>query len=294
MTVCAVVVTYNRRALLLECLQALAEQSVPVDRVILIDNASTDQTRQAVEAAQSTARFPFKLDYCRLDSNGGGAGGFYEGVRRATLDPRPDWLWLMDDDAEPTPTCLEALLAAPERETYGFLAPQIIHKETGREEAYHQKIRFDLIRIKEIHKPVGSSSTSLEANAFVGVLINAEAIAKVGLPDPSYFIWFDDADYTYRISRFFKPGIFIPGARIFHKDQLFSKHAHNWKHVFGLRNRIRFYKKFSPLPGILVLSLKAFKHALVFLMTGQPYAARVLMRELFFGNCEIEISRLRQ
>jgi GT2 family glycosyltransferase len=128
----------------------------------------------------------------------------------------------------------------------------------------------------------------------VGVLINAQAVQKVGLPDPSYFIWFDDADYTYRISRFFKPGLFVSQATIFHKDQIFQNDSDNWKHVFGLRNRIRFYKKFAPIPGILVLSGKALKHTAVFLSKHQVYAAKTLILELLVGKTEIEIAKLKQ
>jgi len=43
-TVCAVVVTYNRKKLLLECLEAIRRQTRPVQGIYLIDNASTDGT----------------------------------------------------------------------------------------------------------------------------------------------------------------------------------------------------------------------------------------------------------
>jgi len=42
--VIAVVVTHNRKKLLAECLSALARQSRPPDRVVVVDNASTDGT----------------------------------------------------------------------------------------------------------------------------------------------------------------------------------------------------------------------------------------------------------
>jgi len=44
-SICAVVATFNRKALLTECLTALLRQSRPLDEIILIDNASTDGTR---------------------------------------------------------------------------------------------------------------------------------------------------------------------------------------------------------------------------------------------------------
>ncbi len=42
--VCAVVVTYNRKELLIECLESLKEQSRTLDAILIIDNASTDGT----------------------------------------------------------------------------------------------------------------------------------------------------------------------------------------------------------------------------------------------------------
>ena len=43
-TICAVVVTYNRKELLIECLESLKEQSRTLDAILIIDNASTDGT----------------------------------------------------------------------------------------------------------------------------------------------------------------------------------------------------------------------------------------------------------
>jgi len=43
-SVCAVVVTYNRKNLLIECLEALRKQTRPIQGIYLIDNASTDGT----------------------------------------------------------------------------------------------------------------------------------------------------------------------------------------------------------------------------------------------------------
>jgi rhamnopyranosyl-N-acetylglucosaminyl-diphospho-decaprenol beta-1,3/1,4-galactofuranosyltransferase len=79
--VVAVVVTYNRKRLLVDCLEALARQSHPVERVILVDNASTDGTEEHVRASGVAERVP--VDYMRLARNGGGAEGFHFGVREA-------------------------------------------------------------------------------------------------------------------------------------------------------------------------------------------------------------------
>ena len=86
----AVVVTHNRRELLLACLRALARQSRAVDGVTVVDNASTDGTREALSASGLGEQLT--LGYLRLARNGGGAEGFHYGVSAALpdeLDARP-------------------------------------------------------------------------------------------------------------------------------------------------------------------------------------------------------------
>ncbi|MEA2272653.1 MAG: rhamnopyranosyl-N-acetylglucosaminyl-diphospho-decaprenol beta,3/1,4-galactofuranosyltransferase, partial [Solirubrobacteraceae bacterium] len=86
----AVVVTYNRRALLLECLEGIARQTHPVAGVLVVDNASTDGTREALERSGVADRL--RIDYLRLARNGGGSEGFHYGVREALRPGAADWL----------------------------------------------------------------------------------------------------------------------------------------------------------------------------------------------------------
>src|SRR5215216_4156496 len=103
--VVAVVATYNRKAMLVDCLRALAAQTHLPAAIVVVDNASTDGTGDAV------AESGVDIAYVQLSRNGGGAEGFHYGVKHA-LEMGGDWLWLMDDDCEPLPDCLERLLAS--------------------------------------------------------------------------------------------------------------------------------------------------------------------------------------
>ena len=103
--VTAVVVTYNRRDLLLESLAAVLAQARAPDAVIVVDNASEDGTAAAVRD-----RFP-AVHLAELRRNSGGAGGFAGGMALALADGA-DLIWLMDDDTVPEPGALSALLAA--------------------------------------------------------------------------------------------------------------------------------------------------------------------------------------
>ena len=101
--VAVVIVTYNRADLLSRMLDGLAVQTRPVDAIFVVDNASTDHTRDVL------VRDDLPLRVTHSEDNLGGAGGFHLGVRQA-YDAGHDRIWLMDDDVVPVPTCLEVLL----------------------------------------------------------------------------------------------------------------------------------------------------------------------------------------
>jgi len=78
-SVAAVVVTYNRKSLLMRCLLALLRQTRPLQKIIVVDNASTDGTRE--ELAQEGYLDESAIEYVRLEHNTGGAGGFHTGAQ---------------------------------------------------------------------------------------------------------------------------------------------------------------------------------------------------------------------
>ena len=94
----AIVVTFNRKELLTRNIKMLLKQKAALDAILIIDNASTDGTREFVEKNNIISND--SINYIRLDENLGGAGGFYEGVKIG-YELGYDWLWLMDDDGRP-------------------------------------------------------------------------------------------------------------------------------------------------------------------------------------------------
>jgi rhamnopyranosyl-N-acetylglucosaminyl-diphospho-decaprenol beta-1,3/1,4-galactofuranosyltransferase len=239
MSVVAVVVTHNRRALLLECLEALAAQ--PVSEVVLVDNASTDGTLEHVEASGLPARVPIRA--VRLRRNGGGAEGFHYGVREA-LALGCDWLWLMDDDSEPCPGSLDALLRSPHAAEADVLAPRVVDRR-GRP----LPVNSGRFRRRWLFAPlVPADGARLDYCSFVGPLIRAGAARRAGLPMREMFIRFDDLEY---VSRLRGPIYLVAASRVLHKDPhpvapgfaarlrdylRPTPFAEQWKRLYGLRN----------------------------------------------------------
>ncbi|MGZ4777504.1 MAG: glycosyltransferase [Oryzihumus sp.] len=221
--VVAVVVSYNRRELLAQCLAAVAAQTRPVDAVVVVDNASTDGSAELV-----TRELP-SADLVRLSRNTGGAGGFAAGMARAIDEHGADLLWVMDDDTIATPTTLAELTAAylgygPE---LALVASRVTWVD-GQDQA------------RNIPRPVPWSPSSrsrsrrrtaqrvggrpMRTACFVSLLVAADAVRSTGLPTADFFIWNDDFEFTARILRD-RPGIYLPSAVVVHKTATLGTRA---------------------------------------------------------------------
>jgi rhamnopyranosyl-N-acetylglucosaminyl-diphospho-decaprenol beta-1,3/1,4-galactofuranosyltransferase len=204
-SVAIVVVTYNRADLLARMLEGLAALERPADAVIVVDNASTDHTAEVLTAAQESGALG-ALEVLRPAENLGGAGGFHHGVREAYARGF-DRIWLMDDDVVPAPDCLTVLLGEDE----DCLMP--VREDTTGALVEKAATRFDLrnplaIRPKTamVETDFGSRDrmperVELQNIPFEGFMVRRAVVAAVGLPDPSYFIFYDDVDYAIRARR---------------------------------------------------------------------------------------------
>ena len=128
MKVAGIVVTYNRKELLLENIEALLKQTrKDCLTIIVVDNNSTDGTRASLEDYIKGEH----ILYVNTGKNLGGAGGFHYGIRYAA-EHDFDYIWVMDDDCIPTQTALESFLDAGKKleGKYGFLASKVLWKAT--------------------------------------------------------------------------------------------------------------------------------------------------------------------
>ena len=190
--VAAVVVTYNRRALLARCVDCLLGQSEPGLDIWVIDNASTDGTAQMLAPMVQDGR----VHYANTGKNLGGAGGFEYGVRLAAARGY-EYIWLMDDDSMPEPTALEALLrAADELGDFGYLSGKTLWTDGS---ICRMNVQRDL-KLRNITDFTPARIPS-GAATFVSLLVPVRVVRAVGLPIGAFFIWADDLEYTRRISR---------------------------------------------------------------------------------------------
>lgn len=200
-SVAVVVVTYNRAELLSRVLDGLVAQTHRPDVVVVVDNASTDRTPEVL--AERVARDDLPLQVVTSAENLGGAGGFHRGTQVA-LEGGYDRVWLIDDDVVPAPDCLAVLMAADED------CLMVVREDLSGALVEKSAVRFDLARPWVIRPKTASVDSTyasraqmpervaVENVAFEGFMFRRTVADRVGLPDPSFFIFYDDVDYALR------------------------------------------------------------------------------------------------
>ena len=247
-SVAVVIVTYNRGDLLTLMLDGLAAQTRPADAVYVVDNASSDHTRDAL------ARDDLPLHVTHSTDNLGGAGGFHLGVRQA-YDAGHDRIWLVDDDVVPAPDCLAVLLATGEE------CVAAVREDTSGRLVEKAAVDFDLrnpfaIRPKRasvddvwLERAGMPERVELQNVSFEGFLFSRNVVDAIGLPDASYFIFYDDVDFAIRARR---AGCRIWGIRdavLVRQLDFDQQHAlDTWKGFYMYRNLFAVHFRYGENP----------------------------------------------
>lgn len=205
----AIVVTHNRKAMLHECLAAVAGQERAPDRVLVVDNASNDGTRAMVEREHPD------VDLLALPTNEGGAGGFHEGMKRARSSGA-EWMWLMDDDTIPEPRALAELLEARARLDS---RPAILVSKVVWEDGRMHPMNVPGLERRRMEHLIDAAERGLvpvRFATFVSLLVAADVLDRHGLPLKHFFIWSDDIEYTGRVL-LREPGYLVPESVALHR-----------------------------------------------------------------------------
>lgn len=119
--ICAIVVTYNRKDMLEENIDALLKQEYNNFTIIIIDNNSNDGTDEIVKKYTNE-----KIIYIKLKKNIGGAGGFNYGIRKA-IEEKYDYCWIMDDDTIPNKSALKSLIKKKQylKDEFSFICSKV-------------------------------------------------------------------------------------------------------------------------------------------------------------------------
>jgi GT2 family glycosyltransferase len=195
-TVAVIVVNLNAGAHLARTLEGLERQTVRPQRVILVDNGSTDGSLEGI-----AERFP-SVELVQPGVNLGFAAGNNLAARMAD---DCEWVALLNPDAFPRPDWLERLLAAADREAgYAMLTSTLVlagdtDRLDGTGDVYHTSglaFRRDHGRMAaNVDRPTGEVFAASGAAA----LYRRDVFLEAGGFDERYFCYLEDVDLAFRL-----------------------------------------------------------------------------------------------
>jgi len=221
MQVCGVIVTYGDRFhLLSQVIDALLKERI--DKIVIIDNGSPANTQTGIK------KYSANVILHRFEENKGTAIAFKTGIIKA-IETNCKFIWLMDDDTVPATGSLDHLkdfwknfskiekekkiaICSYRKDRSNFVKaftnnnPDEILPAKNNFAGFHIKNLFTKIheRIntgnKKPFKPAPGAAR-ISAASYGGLLFHKDLIEKIGLPDESYFLYVDDFDLTYRITK---------------------------------------------------------------------------------------------
>jgi GT2 family glycosyltransferase len=266
--VAVVIVNANAGTLLRRTLAALERQTVRPQRVIVVDNLSSDGSTENLEE-----RFP-RVELLRPSENLGFAGGNNLGVRAAE---GCDWVALLNPDAFAEPDWLEALLrAASENPEYAFFGSRLFSVSNvgcldGTGDVYHVS---GLAWRRDHGRPIGNGNAQPDeifSPCAAAAFYRREAFLDIGGFDESYFCFYEDSDLSFRLRLKGYRCLYVPDAVVHHVGAATTGRESDFAIYHSFRNEIWTWVK--NMPGALLWRYLP-QHLLVNLLATALFVAR--------------------
>ncbi len=233
-SVASVTVATNAGHLLPRQLDALKQQSRKLDEIIVVDNASTDDTVDML-----ASQYP-EVRVLSLPENGGVGGGYAAGLTYAAITKKYSWAWLLDDDSVPPPDGLQKLLEGLQHldestDPIAILAPLCVDSKTS---TSYPGLSWLGGRLVPTPGDPSQPLTFVDSVISSGSLVRREAVEAVGLPRVDFFMDFVDYEYCLRLRR--------QGFRVAVVRDSILDHEIGAQRTFNILGRKKFWADHAP------------------------------------------------
>ena len=213
----AVVLNWNAAEETIECVRSLLSSSYRNLRIVIVDNASTDDS---VECLATT--FP-SLNIVSNSINSGYAGGNNLGITWA-LHAGAEYILIVNNDVVvDTHLIMQLVEKIRIDKKVGIVTGKVYYKD-NHHRVYSGAGRFDRWRCSGVNKGtmfdrMSSDDKDREVSFVSGVLFlaRAEIFTKIGLLDEKYFMYFEDLDFSRKVSKQYSL-LYTPQAIAYHKS----------------------------------------------------------------------------
>lgn len=259
-----VVVNYNAGPLLAQCIASLLDE--PVQSIIVVDNASTDDSLAYLETHCHDRRLTIIRNSKNL--------GFSVGCNIGTCASIAPHILYLNPDSQVEPGALRKLLDVVDSASDIGMAGGFLCNPDGSEQPGGRRVfptpRRALIRAFGLsflgklfpryfsdfllfREPLPLGPVDVEAISGACMMVKRDAIQQVGLWDEGYFLHCEDLDWCMRFRQNGQRVMFVPDARIMHWWRACSQSRPIFVEWHKHHGMLRFYRKFfrDQYPGAL-------------------------------------------
>jgi GT2 family glycosyltransferase len=243
--ICAVILNTNRREDTLECLQSLINNQYPNLHIIILDNASTDGSYEAIQTT-----YP-QVQQVSLTENKGYAGNNNAGIALA-MEAQADWIFVLNEDIILAPDALSQLMTVvQELPQVGIIGPLVYHHNEPtiiQSAGGILSARWDSSHLGLNETDHGQYNQPQEVQWISGCAIGVRrlAIEQAGMIDERFFYYWEETEWCLRIRSFGWQALVIPQAKIWHKGVQRDYQPNPNVTYYSTRNRLLLYSKHHP------------------------------------------------
>jgi GT2 family glycosyltransferase len=208
-SVAVVIPNWNGSAMLGKLLSELASQSLPVGRVIVVDNGSTDDSVLVAQRAGA--------DVIPLPAN----TGFSHAVNLGIQSARTEWIAILNNDVSPYPDWLRNLMQQAQAGKAWFAAGKLLdasasHRIDGAFDAICRGACAWRCGHGRPDSPLWNRPREIRFSPFTAAIFRGELFQRVGLLDEEFESYLEDIDFGIRCASAGFTGIYVPEAVAIH------------------------------------------------------------------------------
>lgn len=285
-TILAIILNWRQPDITIECVHALHQSTYKHVDILIIDNGSDDGSETIL-----CQQLP-NTHIIALPKNLGFAKGCNLGLQWAEAHEYK-WALLINNDAFVTPSTIAKLMNEAESDV-ALLSPKVFyddHREVlwfagGRRHPHLLEMRDTGQGEQDAPKWQGTRDVDYLVGA--GLLVNLTAVAQVGLLNETYFMYYEDMDWSIRLQDAGFKLRLVGNAHLYHRVSFSSGGHSSPTHLYYLgRSSIIFFaqhaSKGQPLLIIFFRLGSIFKKIFLLLCKGNLTAVRAYLQGILHG-----------
>lgn len=225
-TISIILVNYNGKQYNTACIESILQNKGKYEKhILVVDNASGDDSVEILQKQYETDSVDgnaAQIELILLDDNYGFAAANNVGIKRAK-ELHSDYVLLLNNDTEIAPDMLQSLTECAARHPDGMIVPKIYYSDDrkriwsagGSISPVIKKVRHD--GLNQIDEGQFEKEREIQFATGCCLFLPMKVIEKAGELDESFFLYYEDTEYSFRLHKLGISIYYCPKAYLYHK-----------------------------------------------------------------------------